>query len=126
MVRVLTCQPHSHRGNQSWHSHSPSAQTCPFHPFRDAEQERHTPVPAIFQGHVEFGAATLKERGRADEEDKVHPDLFVVAPERPAIDKLLAKEVLVPNIKAAEDLNLRPFHTTPAALLACSLLHTPH
>ena len=32
--------------------------------------------------------------GRGNEEDKVHPGLFVVAPERPAIDKLLAKEVL--------------------------------
>ena len=92
----------------------------------DAEQEQHPPVPAIVQGHVKFGAGPHKERGLGNEEDKVHPDLFVVAPERPAVDKLLAKEVLVPDIKAAEDLNLRPFHTTPAAVLACSLLHTPH
>ena len=31
----------------------------------------------------------------------------------------------MPNIKAAEDLNLRPFMTPPAALMAYSLLHTP-
>ena len=50
----------------------------------------------------------------------------MVAPERPAVDKLLAKEVLVPDIKAAEDLDLRPVTTTPAAFGACSLLQTPH
>jgi hypothetical protein len=52
--------------------------------------------------------------------------LLVVAPERPAVDKLLAKEVLVPDIKAAEDLNLGPITTTPASLVACSMLHAPH
>ena len=50
----------------------------------------------------------------------------MVASERPAVDKLLAKEVLVPDIKAAEDLNLGPFTTTPASLGACSILHAPH
>jgi hypothetical protein len=68
---------------------------------------------------------SLKERGRGNEEDKVHLHLLVVAPERPAFDKLLAKEVLVPDIKAAEDLNLRPI-TTPAAVVADSPLHVPH
>jgi hypothetical protein len=38
-----------------------------------------------------------------------------VGPERPAVDKLLAEEVLVPNVKAAEDLNLRPLSTASAA-----------
>jgi hypothetical protein len=52
--------------------------------------------------------------------------LLVVAPERPAVDKLLAKEVLVPDIKAAEDLNLGPITTTPASFVACSMLHAPH
>jgi hypothetical protein len=51
--------------------------------------------------------------------------LLVVAPERPAVDKLLAKEVLVPDIKAAEDLNLGPL-TTPAAVVADSPLNAPH
>ena len=92
----------------------------------DAEQEQHPPVPAIVQGHVKFGAGPHKERGRGNEEDKVHPDLFVVAPERPAVDKLLAKEVLVPNIKAAEDLNLRPITSPATILVAHSLLHAPH
>ena len=49
----------------------------------------------------------------------------MVASERPAVDKLLAQEVLVPDIKAAEDLNLRPF-TTPAAVVADPPLHAPH
>ncbi len=52
----------------------------------------------------------------------------MVAPERPALDKLLAEEVLVPVIKEYEDLKLRPFSTSesPAALVADSLLHAPH
>ena len=68
----------------------------------DTEQEHHAPVPAIIQGGVEFGAGPLKERGRGNEEDKIHPHLLVVAPERPAVDKLCAQKVLVPDIKAAE------------------------
>ena len=44
----------------------------------------------------------------------------------PSVDKLLAKEVLVPDIKAAEDLNLGPVSTTPAASVAHALLHAPH
>ena len=50
----------------------------------------------------------------------------MVGPERPAVDKLRAKEVLVPDVKAAEDLNLRPLATTPAALGTRALLHAPH
>ena len=50
----------------------------------------------------------------------------MVSPERPAIDKLLAEEILVPNVKAAEDLNLRPLATAPAALGTRTLLHAPH
>jgi hypothetical protein len=52
--------------------------------------------------------------------------LRVVAPKRPAVDKLCAQKVLVPDIKAAKDLNLWPITTTPASLLACSSLHAPH
>ena len=92
----------------------------------DTKQEHHAPVPARIQGGVEFGAGPLKERGRGNEEDIVHPHLVVVAPERPAVDKLLAEEVLVPDIKAAEDLDLRPITTTPAAFGACAPLHAPH
>ncbi len=91
----------------------------------ETEQEHHAPVPAILQGCVEFRPAPLKEGGLGNEEDKVHPHLLVVAPERPAVDKLLAQEVLVPDIKAAEDLNLGPVSTTPATILACSALHAP-
>ena len=40
--------------------------------------------------------------------------------------KLLAQEVLVPDIKAAEDLNFGSFPTTPATFGACSPLHAPH
>ena len=51
-----------------------------------------------------------------------------VAPERPAVDKLLAKKVLVPDIKAAEDLDFWPFTASAAAgaVVAESLLHAPH
>ena len=49
-----------------------------------------------------------------------------MGPERPAVDKLRAEEVLVPYVKAAEDLNLRPLATTPAALGASTVLHAPH
>ena len=34
-----------------------------------------------------------------------HSHQLVVGPERPAVDKLRAVEVLVPNVKAAEDLS---------------------
>jgi hypothetical protein len=52
--------------------------------------------------------------------------MLVVAPERPAVDKLQAKEVLVPDIKTAEDLNLGPIITTAASVVGKSLLHAPH
>jgi len=48
----------------------------------------------------------------------------VVAPERPAVDKLHAEKVLVPDIQAAEDLNLGPFMA--ATFGARPLLHAPH
>jgi hypothetical protein len=75
--------------------------------------------------HTKFGAGPLEKRGRGDEEDIVHPHLLVVAPERPAVDKLLAKKVLVPDIKAAEDLDFGPV-TTTASVVADSPLHAPH
>ena len=45
-----------------------------------------------------------------------HLHQLVVGPERPAVEKLLAMEVLVPDVEAAEDLNLRPLATAPTAL----------
>ena len=50
----------------------------------------------------------------------------MVGPERPAVDKLRAVEVLVPNVKAAEDLNLRPVTTASTSLGTRSMLHAPH
>jgi hypothetical protein len=47
----------------------------------------------------------------------------VVGPERPAVDKLLAEEVLVSDVKAAEDLNLGPLATAPAASESRSRLY---
>ncbi len=49
--------------------------------------------------------------------------LNVVGPEPPADDKLLSWEVLVPNVKAAEDLNLWPGyqHAAPYASSAAEL-----
>ncbi len=45
-----------------------------------------------------------------------HSHQLVVGPERPAVDKLRAVEVLVPNVKAAEDLNLMTIATAPPNL----------
>ena len=50
----------------------------------------------------------------------------MVGSERPAVDKLLAEEVFVPYVKAAEDLNLRPLATASAALKPHTLLHATH
>ena len=81
----------------------------------------------IVSGKIsDVGTGPLEKRGRGDEEDKVHPHLLVVAPERPAVDKLLAKKVLVPDIKAAEDLDFGPVTTSAAVSVALSLLHAPH
>ena len=55
-----------------------------------------------------------------------HSHLLMVGPERPAVDKLRTVEVLVPNVKAAEDLNLRPVATASASLGTRTLLHAPH
>jgi hypothetical protein len=44
----------------------------------------------------------------------------------PAVDKLLAEKVLVPNIEATKDLNLRPFTAASTAFRARSLQHAPH
>jgi len=113
-------------GTVAVHQNRPAVSILLVRLHPDTEQEHHAPVPAILQGCVKFGPAPLKERGRGNEEDKVHPHLLVVAPEWPAVDKLLAKKVLVPDIKAAEDLDFRPITTTSASLGACSSLHTPH
>ena len=113
-------------GTVAVHQNRPAVSILLVRLHPDTEQEHHAPVPAILQGCVKFGPAPLKERGRGNEEDKVHPHLLVVALEWPAVDKLLAKEVLVPDIKAAEDLNLGPVSTTPAALVSNAPLHAPH
>ena len=82
----------------------------------DTAQENNPPVPAVFQGRFEFSKGPLEERRRGNKEDKVHPQIGVVAPRPPAVDKLIAKEVLVPNVQAAKDLNLRPFKAATTAL----------
>jgi len=114
-----------HQGTVAVHQNGPTVSillVC-LHP--QTEQQQHAPVPAAIQGRVEFGAGPLEKRGRGNEEDKVHPHLLVVAHERPAVDKVLAKKVLVPDIKAAEDLDFGPV-TTTAAVVANSPLHAPH
>ena len=90
------------------------------------KQEDHTPVPAITQRDVEFSAGFLEERGRGNKEDKVHPHMLAMALEWPAVDKLLAEEVFMPNVQAAEDLCLRPLSASAAAIVSSSLLHAPH
>ncbi len=82
------------------------------------QQEHHAPVPAVIKGDVEVCTGPLEERarGRGDEGDKAHPHLVVVTLERPAVDKLLAEKVLVSDIKAVEDVNLRSCTSSSTAL----------
>jgi hypothetical protein len=113
-------------GTVAVHQNGPAVPILLVRLHPDTAQQHHSPVPAAIQGHVKLGAGPLKERGRGDEEDKVHPHLFVVAAEGPAVDKLLAKKVLVPDIKAAEDLDFGPLTTTSTSFWSCSPLHAPH
>ena len=92
---------------------------------QDTEQEHHAPVPAAFQGYIKLCAGTHVERRRRDEEDIVHPHVLVVATQGLAVDELLAEEVFVPYIKAAEDLNLSPLPATASILVAHTYLQTP-
>jgi hypothetical protein len=55
-----------------------------------------------------------------------HPNVRVVAPRPPAVNKLLAQKVFMPNVQTAEDLNLWPIETASAAFGAGSLQHAPH
>jgi len=107
--------------------HGPTVGVLHVRPHPDAEQEHHAPVPAIFQSDVELCAGFIAKRGRWHEEDIVHPHFVVVAPERPAVDKLHAEKVLVPDIQAAEDLNLGPVKAASGAQEAARSLHNaPH
>ena len=60
------------------HPNGPSIAVLLVQLHPDTGEEHHAPVPAIFQGGVELGAGSLKEWGRGDEEDVVHPHLLVV------------------------------------------------
>jgi len=114
------------QGAVAVHQHRPTLivlHVC-LHP--ETAQEHHPPEPARVQGGFEIGKGPLVEWGRGNEEDKVHPHIRVVAPRPPAVDKLLAQKVLVPNVQAAEDLNLWPFTATSTTLRARPLQHAPH
>ena len=92
---------------------------------QDTEQEHHAPVPAALQGYIEICAGTHVERRRRDEEDIVHPHVLVVAEQGLAVYELLAEEVFVPDIKAAEDLNLTPFLAAATVTVYDTLLQAP-
>ena len=87
-------------------------------------RNRSTTRPYQQSSSVTLSSGFLAKRGRGSVEDIVHPHFVVVAPERPAADKLHAEKVLVPDIQAAEDLNLGPFMA--ATFGARPLLHAPH
>jgi hypothetical protein len=93
---------------------------------QDTEQEHHAPVPAAFQGYIKLCAGSHVERRRRDEEDIVHPHVLVVAAQQLAVYELLAEEVFVPNIKAAEDLDLTPFPASAPTLVTHTFLQEPH
>lgn len=65
-------------GGVDVHPNRPSITVLLVQLHPDTGEEHHAPVPAIFQGGVEFGAGSLKEWGRGNEEDVVHPHLLVV------------------------------------------------
>ncbi len=111
---ILTCrpEPQSRQDNQSQFIKTDLQFAFFWSVFtriwkRSTSRRRFAPVPAIIQGDVEFDKGPLEE--------EVHPHLLVAAPERPALDKLSTKEVFDPDIKASEDLNLRPVAASPTA-----------
>jgi hypothetical protein len=67
-------------GGVDVHPNGPSITVLLVQLHPDTGEEHHAPVPAIFQGGEDFGAgsSSLKEWGRGDEEDVVHPHLLVV------------------------------------------------
>ena len=90
-------------------------------------RNRSTTRPYQQSSSVTLNSEFLAKRGRGSVEDIVHPHFVVVAPERPAVDKLHAEKVLVPDIQAAVDLNLRPFKTASSAQEAARSPHNaPH
>ena len=93
----------------------------------DPKQVNHTPEPAIIQCDVEFSVGSLEEWGWRNKEDKVQPHVLMVAPKRPAVDKLVAKAVFVSNVQAAEDLYLKPVATSPSTVADFLLpVNAPH
>ena len=112
-------------GTVAFLQHRPAIRVLLVGLHKDTEQEHHAPVPAALQGYIEICAGSLVERRRRDEEDIVHPHVLVVAEQGLAVDELLAEEVFVPDIKAAEDLNLTPLHATASISVAHAVLQTP-
>ena len=114
---IYTCPARSRTGNQSRRSRSPSARTYPCRlSCRSSPGNGKEAPPArtsSCSGGFEIGKRPLIKRGRGNQEDKIHPNVRVVASRPPAIDKLLAQKVFVPNIQAAKDLNLWPFTAGP-------------
>ena len=92
---------------------------------QDTEQEHHAPVPAAFQGYIKLCSGSHVERRRRDEEDIVHPHVLVVAAQGLAVHKLVAEEIFVPNIKAAEHLDLTPFPATASTSVTHTFLQSP-
>ena len=72
------------------------------------------PAPAI-DAYFELGAGPLVERRLLDEENKVHPHA-VMTWKGPAVDKLVAKKVLVTCVKTAENLDLSPVFAAASTL----------
>ncbi len=66
-ARCIVVQAINH-GAVSIHQNPPAIAALLVCLHTDAEQEHHTPVPAIIKGDVELSTCSLKERGRGDEE----------------------------------------------------------
>ena len=101
-------------GTVAVHQNGPTVSILLVRLHPDTEQQQHAPVPAAVQGRVKFGAGPLKKRGRRHEENKVRPHLLVVAPERPAVDKLLAIKVIsIPVFSLRYDKVIPAFEIAP-------------
>ena len=127
ILKLCVTSPRSHtvdHGAVAFLEHGPAVPVLLVCLYEDAEEEHHTPIPTAVQAYFKRGAGSLVERRRRDEENKVHPHI-VMTWKGPAVDKLVAKEVLVTCVKAAVELDLSPVVTTASTLVTMTMLHAP-
>ena len=78
------------QGTVAVHQHGPTPIVLHVSLHPETAKEHHAPEPAVVQGGLKISKGFLVERGRRNEEDKVHPQTGMVAQRPPAVNKLLA------------------------------------